>query len=54
MKSKLGKDQLNVFNIIIAYCHKLPFVKTPKNPLGQLRMFLTGAAGTGKSKLIEI
>ena len=54
MKSKLGNDQLNVYNIIIAYCHKLPFVKTLDNPLGQLRMFLTGAAGTGKSKLIEI
>ena len=49
----LGDDQKNVLMLLAAHFHGLPFTKTVNNPHGQFRLFLSGAAGTGKSKLIE-
>ena len=50
---QLGHDQLNVLKLVAAHFHNLPLTKTKINPHGQLRLFLSGSAGTGKSRLIE-
>jgi hypothetical protein len=50
---KLGVDQKQAFDVIAAYLLEQPCVKTESNPDGQLRLIVSGAAGTGKSKLIK-
>ena len=49
----LGIDQKEAFDVIAAHLLEQSCVKSETNPDGQLRMIVSGAAGTGKSKLIR-
>ena len=48
-----GKDQSDAFNVIVAHLLEQDCCKTLDNPSGQLRMFISGEGGTGKSFLVN-
>ncbi len=46
-------DQKQAFKIILAHLNNEEFTQNHSNPLGQLRMFLSGEGGVGKSFLVS-
>ena len=54
MSGKNGQDQRHAFDVVAAHLLEQPCCKTRENPTGQLRMFISGEGGTGKSTLINL
>jgi len=50
---KTNSEQLEAFHIVAAHILQQPSVLTEDNVNGQLRMFISGQAGSGKSDLIH-
>ena len=51
--TQFNSEQREAFNVISAHLLDEQCCKTDNNPEGQLRMFISGKGGTGKSKLVE-
>jgi len=51
--NQFNSEQREAFNVISAHLLEQECCKTENNPKGQLRMFISGEGGTGKSKLVE-